>query len=86
MVSEKLCNMMRDQELATYLRDNGCICLLQCFLFPNHMIQTKEVPNTFTTEQLDHMNPEEREQSLNMDSKKIDPIYSFFMPEKPGKQ
>ena len=73
--------------MANYLQDDGCICLLQCFLFPSHMIQHKEVPNPLTTEQLEHLSPDEKEQVLNKNDREIDPIYSLFMQfeGEPGK-
>ena len=74
---------MGGQELSNYLKEDGYIRLLQCFLQPALMIQRKEAPNALSEKQVLKLGPEGIAQVIHKEGTQIDPIYHLFMPDKP---
>ena len=58
-------------QLAPYLKEKGCIRLIQCFLNPKLMLCHSETPNSF---QEDHS-----ALGLEREGKKTDPLHQLFM-------
>ena len=73
---------MGGQELAEYLREDGYIRLLQCFLNPALMVQRKEAPNALTDQQL---GADGRARVIHKVGQQVDPIYLLFIPEESEK-
>ena len=76
VTSKLLCKVMGDQ-LATYLCEEGCIRLIQCFLNPQLMLCHPESPNPLHVLELV---PRGGHLTLERRGKKVDPLYQLFMP------
>lgn len=60
-----------------YLKEEGYIRLLQCFLQPNNLIQRKENTNSLTDQEMAYGKPNEIQEL------QVDPLHQLFNPEKP---
>ena len=76
---------MGGPELAEYLREDGYIRLLQCFLNPALMVQRKEAPNALTDQQVLQLGADGRARVIHKEGQQVDPIYLLFMPEESEK-
>ena len=69
--------------MSNYLKEDGYIRLLQCFLQPSLMIQRKEAPNALSEKQVLNLDLGRRAQVIHKEGTQIDPIYHLFMPDNP---
>ena len=80
MTSQLLCNVMGGQ-LATYLREEGYIRLIQCFLNPQLMLCHPESPNPLREDTpVLELVPGVGHRTLERKGKKVDPLHQLFMP------
>lgn len=88
ITSSILCNIVGGQEMATSLKEEGYIRLIQCFLNPALMLNRPESPNPLTGDQQvlellpggGHRPLRRRGQAME------DPLYRLFVPSKDVKQ
>ncbi len=83
IVSRLLCNIMGGQEMSHYLREEGYIRIIQCFLLPDLMIQRKEGPNALTEQDVLELDKEGRPRVIERAGTQVDPLYQLFMPDNP---
>ena len=60
--------------MSTYLPEKGYVHLIQCFLQPGLMLQSQEIPNTATQQQMLSAH------ALHCLETPTDPIYKLFDP------
>lgn len=80
-MSPLLCNVIGAPDMSNYLREEGYIRLIQCFLLPSLMLQRKESPNSLTEHQVMELDPEGRPHVLQRPGTQVDPIYQLFVPD-----
>ena len=88
IISTILCNIIGGLEMAVFLKEEGYIRLIQCFLNPALMLNRPESPNPLTGDQqvLELLpgggHPPMRRHGQAME----DPLYKLFVPDKDVKQ
>ena len=81
--SDALCNMV-DGTLLPYLKEDGYIRLIQCFLNPGLMLQREESPNPLRDDEtVIELTADGRHRPVQRDGEKADPLYELFVPKDP---
>ncbi len=84
--SETLCYVV-DGQLLPYLKEEGYIRLIQCFLNPGMMLQVEESPNPLRDdEQVIELTREGGHRPVQRQGVKVDPLYQLFVPQDPDKE
>ena len=88
ITSAILCNIIGGQEMAGYLKEEGCIRLIQCFLIPALMLNRPESPNPLTgDQQVLELLPGGGHRPLRRPGQVMeDPLFKLFVPDKGVKQ
>ena len=76
---------MGGQEMSNWLREEGYIRLIQCFLNPRLMLERKENPNSLTERQVMEIGADGRPHLLQRGGAgpQVDPVYQLFVPDNP---
>ena len=74
---------MGGQEMSNYLKEEGYIRIIQCFLQPNLMLHRKESPNSLTERQVLELGVDGKAQVLQRPGAHVDPLYQLFVPDQP---
>lgn len=82
-MSPLLCNVVGGQDMSHYLREEGYIRLIQCFLQPGLMLERKESPNSLTERQVLELGSEGKVQVMQRQGPQMDPVYQLFQPDNP---
>ena len=69
--------------MSNYLREEGYIRLIQCFLHPSLMLERKESPNSLTENEVLELGPDGKPRVIQRGGTLVDPIYQLFMPSNP---
>lgn len=70
--------------MSNYLRDEGCIRLIQCFLQPDLMLEHSENPNPLTEEKVFELGPDNTPRVRQHEEVHSDPVYQLFMASNLG--
>ena len=77
---------MGGQEISHYLKEEGYIRLIQCFLNPQLMLNRPESANPLDGQQVLEITPDGRTTLIKRTGKQFDPLYKLFMPDDRRKQ
>lgn len=69
--------------MSNYLREEGYIRLIQCFLQPNLMLRCEESPNALAEQQVLQLGPDGRPKVMPRPGKQVDPLHQLFVPDNP---
>ena len=72
--------------MSNYLREEGYIRLVQCFLHPSLMVHRKESPNPLTEQHVLELGVDGRPQVIQRQGTYVDPLYQLFVPDQPEEQ
>ena len=67
--------------MTPYLKEEGYVRMIRCFLLPELMIQQKEAPNALREDEVDR-----RHRPIRRGGNEMDPVYELFMPSHPEQQ
>ena len=70
-----------------YLREEGYVRMIQCFLLPELMIRREEAPNVLREDEaVLELTPDGRHRPIKRRGNEMDPVYELFMPPNPEQQ
>ena len=73
--------------MSPYLKEEGYIRLIQCFLCPDLMLNRKEVPNVLREDQpVLEFTLDGRPRPIRRGGNETDPVHDLFLPENPKQQ
>ena len=73
--------------MSPYLKEEGYIRLIQCFLCPDLMLNRKEVPNVLREDQaVLELTSDGRHRPIRRGGNEMDPVHDLFVPENPEQQ
>ncbi len=79
--SKALCNAVGHQDMSPYLKEEGYVRMIQCFLLPELMIRRPEAPNVLREDlAVLELTPDGRQRPIRRGGSETDPVYELFMP------